>query len=334
MIAQWMAGGTPFVSDAMGATMATPRSTDPPHLSADEAFSILGDDTRLRILRVLGDADGAMQFSDLQSAVGYEASGNFSYHLEKLTGNFIEKTDEGYALQLPGRRVITAIQSGLIREERVRERAEIEEPCLLCGGTVEVELGPGGVAKYCTACPGVFRDRREGAKADNGYLGTLGLPPAGFHERSPEEAYRAAQLWANLARMARSHGICPKCSAALEQDIEVCEDHDADQGVCAACGMTLQVHLHSECTNCIYHIHEGIGARFYGRSPMLSFLLDAGANPVSSTATERPPFDHAVDAHDPFRGRFIYYGDDELFEIIFDDSMELVEVTRRPVDRP
>lgn len=314
--------------------MATsPDSDDSATLSSDEAFSILADSTRLQILRQLGKDDEPLQFSALRDLVGYDASGNFSYHLEKLDGHFIEKGDKGYQLLPRGKRIIIAIESGLVQEEHPNERTVIDDPCPLCGAPKEVEIGPGGVSLFCTECSGAFEHSEyDDEQSDrSGFVGRLELPPTGSRNRTPQEAYRTAQIWANLSRMARSHGVCPKCAGVIDLSYEVCDDH-MDEGFCENCGSVLPIHLYNECQNCIYRSHTTIGSLFYGRSPMLKFLLDNGANPVRASAFERPPFDHAVDSRDPFRGRFIYYGDEETFEIAFDDSLEIIDVSRRDVE--
>jgi len=44
-------------------------------LSPDDAFRVLGNETRMEILRALGDADGPLPFSELHDRVGTRDSG-------------------------------------------------------------------------------------------------------------------------------------------------------------------------------------------------------------------------------------------------------------------
>lgn len=75
---------------------------------AVEAFSILGNETRLSILLALWEAhdpsaeDNALLFSELRERLGNPDPGQFNYHLGKLEGHFIEKTDDGYELRTDG----------------------------------------------------------------------------------------------------------------------------------------------------------------------------------------------------------------------------------------
>lgn len=94
-------------------------SGEPTTLSPDEAFAVLGDDTRLQILQMLGAADEPLAFSELFDRIEYHDSSNFGYHLDKLVDHFVRKTDEGYALRQAGRRVVEAILSGAVTDDPV-----------------------------------------------------------------------------------------------------------------------------------------------------------------------------------------------------------------------
>jgi DNA-binding transcriptional ArsR family regulator len=56
-------------------------------LSPDAAFSVLGDETRLRILRTLGDATDLLSFSELRERLGRPDSGQFNYQAVKRSCN-------------------------------------------------------------------------------------------------------------------------------------------------------------------------------------------------------------------------------------------------------
>jgi hypothetical protein len=75
---------------------------------ATEAFATLGNETRLSILLALWEAyepfvaTNAVAFSELRERVGMRDSGQFNYHLDKLRGHFVRKTDAGYELRRAG----------------------------------------------------------------------------------------------------------------------------------------------------------------------------------------------------------------------------------------
>ncbi|WP_436908077.1 ArsR/SmtB family transcription factor [Halosimplex marinum] len=78
------------------------RSVDDPA----EAFELLGDETRLAILRTLADADEPLTFTRLRERCGVTDSGRFSYHLRRLCEYFVRETADGYELGPAGSRVI------------------------------------------------------------------------------------------------------------------------------------------------------------------------------------------------------------------------------------
>ncbi|WP_135365988.1 ArsR/SmtB family transcription factor [Halosimplex halophilum] len=73
-----------------------------------EAFELLGDETRLSILRALAEADEPLAFTRLRERAGVADSGRFSYHLRRLCEYFVRETADGYELGHAGSRVIAA----------------------------------------------------------------------------------------------------------------------------------------------------------------------------------------------------------------------------------
>jgi hypothetical protein len=64
-----------------------------------DAFLLLADNTRLDIIEHLRCADdGPVTYADLKNELAIHDSGRFNYHLGKLTGTFVSKTEDGYSL--------------------------------------------------------------------------------------------------------------------------------------------------------------------------------------------------------------------------------------------
>jgi hypothetical protein len=77
--------------------------TDAETLPPDQALALLGNETRIAILRVIASADEeTVPFSILRERVGIDDSGQFNYHLNKLTGYYVRRTTDGYALHQTG----------------------------------------------------------------------------------------------------------------------------------------------------------------------------------------------------------------------------------------
>jgi hypothetical protein len=110
--------------------------SDTSALPPDEGFEVLGNETRMEILRALGEAGGPLQFSELRERVGVRDSGQFNYHLERVVGQFVRKGEDGYALRQAGRRVVEVILSGAVTETPVVEPTRIDHPCHYCGSPI------------------------------------------------------------------------------------------------------------------------------------------------------------------------------------------------------
>lgn len=301
------------------------EESDPATLPAEEAFARLGDETRLDILQTLGEADEPVSFSDLRDRVGYETAGNFSYHLDKLTGHFVRKTGEGYALRPAGRRVVEAVLSGAVTDVRTVESTRIDRSCPYCGAPVEMSYREERLSGYCTECGGVYGESDPHEATEQGLLGHLPLPPAGIQSRTVEDAERAAWTWGVRDMLAISKGVCPKCSARLEQTETVCVDHDGTAGLCPACGNRHGVQLRSTCTNCIFD-HEGAFVlKLMGAPDLLAFVTTSGLDPVLDHWEFGWQYDEEVVSTEPFEARFTFTVGDEDLTLTVDEELRVVD---------
>jgi DNA-binding transcriptional ArsR family regulator len=312
---------------------ATPASTLPP----DDAFAVLGNETRMAILRALGDADGPLPFSALQDRVGTRDSGQFNYHLDRLTGHFVRKDEDGYALRQPGKRVIEAVLSGALTDDPTFDRTRVAETCWRCGAPIEIDWAAGSVELYCTECAGRYgrRHDRDGSRTAHGYLGRLPLPPAGLQDRTPSELLRAAWTWGHLEILAMASGICPRCSATVEETITVCETHDAGDGPCDACDGRYAAGINFACTNCVFEAGGGFPIALIGHVAMLSFVTDHGLNPVSPESIRRlnevhDDYEEDVLSTDPFEGRFTFRIDGDILTLTVEGTT-VVDATQGSV---
>jgi DNA-directed RNA polymerase subunit RPC12/RpoP len=312
------------------------RETDA-GLSPDEAFSALGNEIRVSILRVLAEADGPLPFSEVYGALDVDDSAQFNYHLDKLVGHFVGKTDEGYTLRRPGRRVVEAILSGAVTEAPQLDRTSVDGNCSYCGSRIEVQWRESSIELFCTECDGAW-DRSWGRAGgpqpvDDGYLGRLPMPPAGLEARSPTEAYCAAWIWTNLEVMAAASGICPRCSARLETSIHACESHDADGEVCADCESRFAVRAVFECDNCNYTTGGSAALALLTEDELLSFMTDQGLNPVAPESIHRvdrthTDYEEEVLSTDPLEVGFTFTVDGGRLTLRVDEDLEVVEASR------
>lgn len=303
--------------------------TDSARLAPEDAFEAIGNETRIQILHVLGEADEALAFSELYDHVAVRDSSQFNYHLDKLVGHFVYKSDDGYELSKAGERVVEAVLSGAVTDAPVVAPTQIDESCHFCGEPIKVRYRKERVEMFCTECRGEFGVEAKNEESDpsaiGGFLGTLNLPPAGVRGRTPREMFRSAWTWANLELLAVASGICPRCAATVDSTIDVCEDHDATDTLCDRCHNRYAVSLSIECTNCLFDIWSSAALGLVADTDMLAFLTEHGLNPIapaSVAAVDRVHADYEEDvlSVEPLEARLTFSIDgDELTRTIDGD---------------
>jgi len=309
-------------------------------LAPDDAFELLGNETRVRILQTLGTADEPVPFSELHDRVGLRDSGQFNYHLNRLVGHFLQKTDAGYELRRAGERVVEAVLSGAVTDAPVLELTPVDHACPVCGAPVEAAFREERVELYCTQCPGNYVSEDMDAPTgddhdsdhDHGYLGYHPLPPAGVHGRTAGEVFRAAATWGHLELMAASAGVCPRCSATLDRSVAVCESHDTGSGLCETCDRRHAVTVGLRCTNCIYDEAGPAPVALAGTTPLVAFLTRHGhslvdPDPESHAAISAAlnDYEETVVSTDPLRVRLKVTVDGDELALTVDENLSIVD---------
>jgi len=117
-----------------------------------QAFSLIGDETGSRFSRPSGTpTTRPVPFSRLYETVETDTSHQFNYHLKRLTGQFVRKTDAGYELRTAGerrprdrRRVVQRSPS----PRAVRDRRRLHQ----CGSPLQASYDDERLAIDCPAC--------------------------------------------------------------------------------------------------------------------------------------------------------------------------------------
>lgn len=304
-------------------------------MSPDEAFAVVGEDTRIQILKAIGEADEPLAYAELLDRVDYDST-NFHYHLKKLDGHFIRKTQDGYALQQAGGRVVKAILSGVVTEYPEIERTPVETPCFLCGGDMAMSYRQEVVGLFCEDCGGTRGGTSETTgRADqltDNIVGALGLPPAGVHGRTPSEMLRAAEIWTVTQGQAVARDVCPWCSSSLDDVVSVCEDHDSLDGHCDSCDQRFGVLIHVSCRNCIFDQASPAASRLLSNPDVMAFMLDHGIDPISPNAFHLTA-EETIDSTDPFEGSFTFFADGDALTLTVDDDLSVIDsATHEPAE--
>ncbi|MFB6187139.1 MAG: winged helix-turn-helix domain-containing protein [Halobacteriaceae archaeon] len=304
-------------------------------LSPDEAYSMLGNETRIQILRTLGEIETPLSFSELRERVGIRQGAQFNYHLNKLVGHFIEKKEEGYILRQPGRRVIQAILSGAVTEDPKIEPTQVNFPCDHCGSNVIVSYSRGKMQLSCEHCGGNF-SRLDTPSAENGdenmakgNLASMPLPPTGVENRSPLEIFRAAATLEHLNAIAATSNVCPYCAGHVTYEIsDVCEDHDASVGLCDNCQHKNAVRIRFVCKNCIFEETYPMVMALLTVPELTVFVSEHGLNMTSKGVEWGWIYGEEIIATEPFKAKFTFTIDDDSISITIDENLDVIETTR------
>lgn len=316
--------------------MPTSDEGDGSPLAPSDAFSGLGNGTRMEILRILAEADSPLPFSELYDRGSVTDSGNFTYHLDKLVGHFVEETEDGYELRRAGERIVEAVVSGAVTETPVIEPTRVDWPCSLCGTSMVISYREEWMAASCPECEGYqgSADTDDPLSEDqlgHGYLGGATLPPAGIEGRDAAEVLQAALAWDFLERITLSNGICPRCSAAVERSLSVCENHDSGDGRCEHCNNEHQELCTVTCPNCHLEQEMILPSAVHGYPIVLNFVTAHGFNPVVPTKdqweTMRDITDVVVASTDPVRVQISYSLDGHVLTVTVDENIDVVDVT-------
>lgn len=224
-------------------------------------FSFLGSEIRLRILESLydravaaGPMDGSASYSEIREDVGVADSGRFSYHLDKLVGRFVSKSDGGYRLRESGRTVVRLRRTGILSEDPMVEPEPVDATCYRCGATVQAGYDNGHLLTQCPECPGLFtRDL-----IPEGTLSAIAYPPSGIDGVDIDVAFDRAHRLFNQRVAAMGAAFCPDCGGDVTATFEPCADHQPEPGgadvaveePCDRCGLSHPAFVRLSCGTC------------------------------------------------------------------------------------
>lgn len=303
-------------------------------LSPDEAFDVLGDETRLQILEALAEADEPLAYSELFDRIDYDDTSNFTYHLEKLVGHFVRKTETGYAPRLAGRRVVEAIFSGVVTDAPVMERTDVDMACMYCGSPTEMAYYDEVAMIYCRECEGRIGNRgpvEQWPISDSDIVGYVSIPPAGVYDRTPTEILEAAGVWTVAEVQAMVRGVCPRCSATVDRSARVCENHDTADDFCNRCNHQFGVSVNVRCTNCPFRTISPYPTHALGTTDLLAFMTDHGIDPFASDAFHLRACTEEILSVDPLEACYTFTADSETLRLTVNADLSVVDTTRKEV---
>lgn len=305
-------------------------------LTPDEAFAALGNKTRIEILRTLWEArgsaiddpdapDNTVSFSELYHRVGYDTASNFTYHLEQLTGHFVRKTGDRYALTWPGVHLVRSLIAGTVTNLQTVNPTETDAYCPICDAPVEIVYTYQLCTIKCTQCAGLLPERMG-----PGFLFQSALPPGGLTDRTIDEILHASVTY-GLHRIASfQSGICPQCSGPVDTLIDVCETHEwPEVGVCPDCDRYHLSEVTYSCRQCNRGIHLPATVPILGYPAVIALYHNRGIeHEFASWASFQRSLrvDEELVGTDPLRLRFGLPCTDDHPQVIVDGTLAIVDI--------
>jgi len=280
----------------------------------EEAFAALSDEMRVDILRALWEADDRRAtFSELREAVGVADSGQFNYHLDKLVGRFVRKTDDGYELTLAGLHVNGAIHAGAYTMDGALDPVEMDDPCPFCGGTR------------------TFRYEDEEATidcADCAFSLGAPVPPGVFADYDRETAPAVASRYFRTIVGQVSNGFCWYCDGPVVltvRSLATVSEVDPPEELADL------PFAHFECERCEAVITSDLGNALVDHPAVGGFYFDHGVD-----VRDRPfhafnaldPDRSEIRQRDPFRASVTFSVEDHSITLVVDENCDVVDVER------
>lgn len=318
-------------------------------MQATEAFELVSNETRLAILLALWEAfdpetsDNAVSFSDLRERVGVRDSGQFNYHLGKLTDRFVKDTDDGYELRMLGFKIVKAIIAGTGREDQALPPTEIDMSCHQCGGAVEIRYEHEHLFYVCTECEGTVPSDIPDDLLFTGTLARQDFNAAGLADRTPQEVFVAATIERFQTFGLLSRGLCPECSGAIDETLHVCTSHETSSDeVCPNCDTRDEVRIRYVCSVCKWWGLLPVEAALYDHPAIVAFCHEMGIeltwdldDPETGGGlwNHFAARQHTLVSEDPIRIRVCVPGDDERLQLTIDENLSVIDTRRTSISK-
>ncbi|WP_218148971.1 DUF7351 domain-containing protein [Halogranum rubrum] len=202
------------------------ESSGSPEMDPVDAFAALSDPIRVETIRVLASEfrtspdDPVLAFSTLRRRVGVDDPGQFLYHLKRLLGTFVEKTDAGYRLTEAGHAAVAAMVAGTYTRDVTLGPTPLDSDCPLCAADVVARYAEGVLSVTC---------RRDHP------LFVWSLPPNAAADAELTELVDVARLHLSHVVELLLAGSCPSCWSAATTRIEGLGDETASLRFTATC---------------------------------------------------------------------------------------------------
>jgi len=282
------------------------------------AFATLSDDTRVDILRALWAADDQpLGFAELREAAGVADSGQFNYHLDRLVGRFVRKTDGGYELTPAGMHVNGAVTAGAYTMDGEMEPVELDDTCPACGGARTFRYEHETAYVECPDCAVSL---------------AAAVPPGVFVDYDRADAPRVAARYFRTIVGQVTSGFCAYCDGPVDPTVgtiaTLADDDTDDVPPDAPADLPL---VRYECQRCGGVVTSDLGSAFVEHPAVAGFHYEHGVD-----VRERPFYRFAALTADraalrergPVRASVTYAVGDAELTLVVDETAEVRDVER------
>lgn len=230
---------------------------------AVEAFEIIGNEIRATILYTLGsmrddtEPPPVVSFSDLRAAIDDDInSSKFNYHLKRLVGRYVERTDDGYRMRPAGMFLYRTIRAGTVTQGLSPRVVDTGIDCYRCPGTIVADSSYGEFWLSCEAC--------------DHFYDMVMVPPGTVDQDGNDNLLARLDQYNRHKRVAFRRGICPLCMNQVEPSIgpvEVYPYTNTD---------LIEHHVHWPCHYCGNRSFASIGMAMIDHPNVVTFFSDHG----------------------------------------------------------
>ena len=294
-------------------------------LAPAEAFALLGNETRIDILRSLHEAtierddDEPIQFSALYDRTDLDDSAHFNYHLKQLLDHFIRKVEcdgaddadgaddecsEGYEFRTPGWKVVRSVFAGTFTGRSEVGPFDAPGACYECGGDLEARYANELLTIACSEC---------GRTPVN-----YSFPPGGLADRTPEEFLDAFHHHVRHHYCLAADGVCPECMGRMETDLVT------DTAVPGQ-----EVAVRHTCGRCDNRLTSAVGVNLLDTAPVLTFFADRGVDLTTEPFWTHPwtvsDVHTTVVGEEPLRVRLTLPCDGDVIRVTVDETLQVLD---------
>ena len=285
-------------------------------ISPDAAFAALAADARVSILRTLWEIDEyTASFSDLREAVGMRDSGQFNYHLDKLIGTYVVKTDDGYELTEAGRQINGRIEAGVFTVDATIEPISLDPPCPVCGGNRTLIYERETVIVECDSCS---------------VTAEFGVPPSVLAGRDRTEIPDVVGRYLITTIQRLVNGFCLYCDGAIDRTVvplETYADGNSETLTPAIADRIDRLPLvELSCTRCGTTVRAGLSTVLLPTPEVAFWFVDRGIDVRDRAIWEysgmHPAHQRILD-HDPFRASATFHIEAASLTVVVDENLQI-----------